>query len=331
MSYTEQLERDTERTRLELANTIEELRDRLTPGEVLDEALDYASDGDVGAFLRNLRRQVVDNPLPAGLMGMGVAWLLVASAFGRGGNGATPGKRAARNGSDIAAGTRARASAVAESARATGADFVDSARATGAGLADSARATGADLAESARATGADLADSARSARDEIAGSTRRSVHDLGNRAAAVRADATNRAIEVVNEIGHSSRAASRAVLDFAHEQPLIIAAAGLVLGAIIGAVLPSTEIEASLIGESSDAAKERLRQAAGEQYAKAKEMAMRTAEAALDGNASGPLSDDGAAKPEFGPGPGYPADAAHASGEPSGEAEQAEHTHGGGG
>ena len=365
MSYTEQLERDTERTRLELADTIEELRYRLTPGEVLDEVLDYASDGDVGDYLRSFKRQIIENPIPLGLMGASIAWLIAASAFGRRGDGRMMRDRVARNAGDIAATARARAGDFAEATRERAGELAEATRAQAGDLVEGAQGTAADLAESARATGADIADSARMA-----------AHDLGDRAAEMRADATNRAVEaaqdaraaaarmgdrmrdaastaganlaaagdsiadhasrsaealggVASDIGRNSRAASRAVYDFAHEQPLIVAAAGLVLGAIIGALLPSTETEDRLIGESSEAAKEKLREMAGEQYAKAKDIAARTAEAALDGTAASEPSAHDAAEPHepagFGPGPG--GHASVESGDHPTRAEEAEHTH----
>ncbi len=370
MSYTEQLERDTERTRLELANTIEQLRDRLTPGQVLDEVLDYASDGDVGDYLRSFKRQIIDNPFPLGLMGASVAWLIVASVFGSKGEGRMMRERVARKAGDLAAEARARGGDFAERAQVTGADLAAGARARAGNLAEGAQATGAGLAESARAAGTDIADSARLA-----------VRDLGERATELRTDARDRATElaqdaraaagrvgdhihdaasragaslaaagdsiadqasrsaeavggVASEIGRNGRAASRAVSDFAHEQPLIVAATGLVLGAIIGALLPSTETEDRLIGDTSDAAKEKLREVAGEQYAKAKDIAVRTAEAALGESGTMASSSHGAVErnelAEFGPGPGDHARAEQASGDHPIGAEEAEHTRAGG-
>jgi hypothetical protein len=135
-------------------------------------------------------------------------------------------------------------------------------------------------------------------------------------------------------IGRNSANASRALVDFGREQPLIVAAAGIVLGAVIGALLPSTQIEDELIGESADSAKERLRVMAGEQYEKVKDVAMRTAEAALDASgvteSSSHQDAEERGRREFGPGPGDHAEAEHASGERSDAAEEAEHTRAGG-
>src|SRR5205823_14300473 len=82
MTYSEQLERDTQSCRDELADTLDELRARMTPGEVVDQLVDYAKDTTGGLFFENLKQQVANNPLPVALMGAGFAWLM----FGKGMN-----------------------------------------------------------------------------------------------------------------------------------------------------------------------------------------------------------------------------------------------------
>ena len=57
MAYSEQLERDTQSCRDQLADTLDELRARMTPGEVVDQLVDYAKDTTGGLFsCANLRR-----------------------------------------------------------------------------------------------------------------------------------------------------------------------------------------------------------------------------------------------------------------------------------
>jgi uncharacterized protein YjbJ (UPF0337 family) len=393
MNYTEQLERETERTRVDLANTVEELRERLTPGEVLDEVIDYASDGEVGAYLRNFRRQVIDNPLPLGLMGVSIAWLVAASAFG--------GRRSGRRMSEASTPTSDRL------ARRAG-DFADAARDNGRAFADRAedfraRASGqardmagrmsnqasnmagrvtdqaSDVAERAADRASDMAGYAADQASDIAGRTAEQAARIAGRASDQMANVAEQASATAARVGErvrsaasvaganltaagdgltdsmrsgaraigdaatgiaqGGRSASRALADLGREQPLLVAATGLVLGALIGALLPSTQFEDELVGETSDAAKERLREVAGEQYEKAKDAAVRTAEAALDASGvtesaheGGKESREGSEKRaphEFGPGPGLQADTEHASGDHSAGAEDAEHTHAG--
>src|SRR5438477_862749 len=83
MAYSEQLERDTQSCRDQLADTLDELRMRMTPGEVVDQLVGYAQDTTGGLFFQHLKRQVANNPLPVALMGAGFAWLM----FGKGING----------------------------------------------------------------------------------------------------------------------------------------------------------------------------------------------------------------------------------------------------
>jgi ElaB/YqjD/DUF883 family membrane-anchored ribosome-binding protein len=79
MLKSELLEREAEARRLELAATFDELRARATPGHVLDQLIDYATEYGGGDFLRNLRDQTVANPLALGLVGAGLAWLMLSS------------------------------------------------------------------------------------------------------------------------------------------------------------------------------------------------------------------------------------------------------------
>ena len=71
MASSEQLEREAEATRARIAETLAELRTRITPGQIVDEAFDYARGSSGGDWVRNLGRQLADNPLPAALMGAG--------------------------------------------------------------------------------------------------------------------------------------------------------------------------------------------------------------------------------------------------------------------
>lgn len=73
-----QLEREAEGRRADLSATLDELRSRITPGQLVDQTLDYAREGNVGEFVRNLARDARDNPLPLALIGAGIAWLMVA-------------------------------------------------------------------------------------------------------------------------------------------------------------------------------------------------------------------------------------------------------------
>src|SRR5205814_2445962 len=77
MAHSEQLERDTQSCRDQLADTLDELRARMSPGEVVDQLVDYAQDTTGGLFFQHLKQQVANNPLPVAVMAAGFAWLMV--------------------------------------------------------------------------------------------------------------------------------------------------------------------------------------------------------------------------------------------------------------
>jgi len=79
-SQSARLEREAEEARWQLTGTLEELCERMTPGRVIDQVIDYAQDSAAAEFLRNLGREVRDNPMPLVLIGIGIAWLMVASS-----------------------------------------------------------------------------------------------------------------------------------------------------------------------------------------------------------------------------------------------------------
>ena len=52
----------------------------MTPGQVIDQLIDYAREGPAAGFGRNFAREIRENPLPLVLIGIGIAWLMVASS-----------------------------------------------------------------------------------------------------------------------------------------------------------------------------------------------------------------------------------------------------------
>jgi len=86
---SEQLEREAEQNRVRLTETLDELRARVTPGQVLDQLIDYFGDGAGGEVVRNFGQQVRRNPLSVAVVGAGLAWLMIGNrpsdpAAGRG-------------------------------------------------------------------------------------------------------------------------------------------------------------------------------------------------------------------------------------------------------
>lgn len=78
----EVIERDLEQTRARLDATIDALQQKLSPGEMIDQAIDYlkqSGGGDMGRTLMETARQ---HPVPVVLTGIGLAWLMAVTARG---------------------------------------------------------------------------------------------------------------------------------------------------------------------------------------------------------------------------------------------------------
>src|SRR3954469_21099667 len=84
MTYAEQLEQETETARANLSNALDELRSKITPGQLIDQLTDGLKDGAPGEFARNLKDQAVKNPLPVAVMGISLAWMMLGSRTGSG-------------------------------------------------------------------------------------------------------------------------------------------------------------------------------------------------------------------------------------------------------
>ena len=72
---TDSLEDKAERHRARVDSTLDELRDRLSIGQFLDEAWAQLREGEGADALKNVGRQARDNPLALGLIGAGLVWL----------------------------------------------------------------------------------------------------------------------------------------------------------------------------------------------------------------------------------------------------------------
>lgn len=74
----ERLEREVDQARVRVGRTLGELSDRLSPGELLDQALGMAREHG-GEFGRNLGAQVKNNPMPMILTSVGISWMMMSS------------------------------------------------------------------------------------------------------------------------------------------------------------------------------------------------------------------------------------------------------------
>jgi hypothetical protein len=75
----EEILAEIEQTRHEMDSTLTAIEQRLTPGQLVDQGIDYLRSSGANEFVQNLGGQVKSNPLPVALVGLGVAWLMASS------------------------------------------------------------------------------------------------------------------------------------------------------------------------------------------------------------------------------------------------------------
>lgn len=105
----EQLERELDEARARLGRTASELSDKLSPGELIDQALGMAREHG-GEFGRNLGSQVKNNPMPMILTSVGLSWMMLSSDHK--GAGHTHGTESTQAGKRAAMGDRVEGAAV---------------------------------------------------------------------------------------------------------------------------------------------------------------------------------------------------------------------------
>lgn len=245
---TAELEREAESARARVADTAESLRNKMTPGQMVDEFTGMLSNGDTGAAFRNLKAQVRDNPLPLALVGVGLAWLML----GQGRTASSSRSRSGRTYSDNDydawndedellpegfADEDPASQIYGALGSGTGYDAGD-----GDGSSLTGRISGA--ASSAMAMAGDALDTAR---DTISGAKHRAERagqKIGKSASGARRGLDRRS----RSAGQAGLHMRDATQDLIEREPLVLAALGLAAGAAIGAMLPRTAVEDETLG-----------------------------------------------------------------------------------
>jgi hypothetical protein len=71
-----EIEREVEATRASVEETVEALKEKMTLGQMVDEAAGYFRTSGGPQIFSNLGNQVRENPLPLALVGFGLVWLM---------------------------------------------------------------------------------------------------------------------------------------------------------------------------------------------------------------------------------------------------------------
>lgn len=257
----ETLEREIEETRADVDHTLEALQAKLSPGQLLDQALGMLREHG-GEFARNLSSSVKQNPIPMLLTGVGLAWLMASQRSTRAGQAHEPlYEPNAYEPPPFDAGDERAYGDYGESGPGMG----ERLKATAAGIGERLGSTASGVGERVSATTAGVRDRLSGTRQRVSGAAGSLSEGMSSAAEGAR----YRARRARDELGR-----------LMEEQPLVLGALGLALGAAIGAALPATEREDRLLGRTSDEAKRRARELGTRQYEQARETARRVAEGA---------------------------------------------------
>ena len=262
-----QIERDIDETRSEMSETLDAISDRVSPDHLKEQAKEQAMDflrGPVADVGSSLLDTVKENPVPALAAALSIGWLVVKSGesdqdrrfeedyYDRYGQYPAPG--------------------YARYARRTGRryEFYNTG-AYGGGTYDTNDDDGRSLADKA-------GEKASQAKDK-AGNL---ASKAGDKASQVVDKAADLADDATDQVQRYGRRASNWLEQQLGESPMLIGAAALAAGALVGLSIPETRREHELMGRQSDRLVEQAKDLADEKIDQAKQVVRKAADEAKD-------------------------------------------------
>lgn len=278
-----QLEQEVEEQRQRIENRIGEIKERLSPGQLVDELLSYTKDGGQH-FAANLGQTVTSNPLPAALLGISLVWLM--SGQGPKLSAPAPAPRyTSRVGDDYpyasVSGRLRRVSHTADDSGKWFSEFEDEGgkrfkaesnelgHRAGEFIDDAGRKFGGFIDETGHRI-QDFRDEAGNRLDEAAGWASQAWHDLRHQVGDALGSVQHQAQNLSSGAQHQTERATRVIMDSFQNQPLVAGALAFAAGAALGAALPHTSQEDSAVGELADEVRGKAIDVASEVYEEGK-------------------------------------------------------------
>ena len=259
-SQQDVIERDLERTRSRMDNRLSELQERLSPGQIVDDLLGYFRGSEGGDFARNLMDSVRNNPLPAALTGIGLTWLMASNPQPRGTvstkEGVSPPRDSRTWTSQEELDLHFRELEQGVSRQTDEDDIayrlrVDEARGKALGVArqpeDTAELFSQRVQQAFTAAGQSIVSGAQDLRD--------SATDAASRLSGSAQSVLQSAGEKLAQSGESARQLSGSLLSTIGDNPVLLGALGLAVGALLGALVPQSDREEAALGEVADEAR----------------------------------------------------------------------------
>ena len=245
------IERDLDQTRSRLGSHLSELQSRLSPGQVVDDAMAYFRGSDGAEFGRNLLASVRNNPLPAAITGIGLAWLMASNPRPNPANAASGFHRDDQDFHTRLRTAERRVARQPDEAEHLYAARLDEARGQALGIArepDDTDQSFGDRVKAALAKGHQAAaDGAQSLR-ETAGDAAGAVGGAFVSAGSMAQSAAQRVGGAISQGGQSAGQAGDSLVATLTANPMLLGALGLAAGALLGSLLPQSEGEEDLLG-----------------------------------------------------------------------------------
>lgn len=234
----EEIERDIERTRAEMSETIDEIGERLNPQRLKDEAIQSVRDNTIGRAEqvvqdatdsakgtgRSMLETIRQNPLPAALAGIGLGWLYMSS----------------KNTSNV----RTIDHIQAEPRRYSGGGYYGGSPRYATSYEHSSQDMGMG---------------------ERAGQVQEKAGEY-----------VEQAQDMAGQLGHQAQYKAQDAYDkfdrLMHESPLVVGAVAIGLGAAVGLAIPETRKENEMMGEARDSLLDTAQQKAQETMHKAEQV-----------------------------------------------------------
>lgn len=306
---TDRIERDIERTRADMSETIEALERKLSPGELFDELWGRVRGGETGSNVADTLR---DHPIPLAMMGLGLGWLAIEKAtesrtdqlrarYGDHGTGTyerAEGRVGPYRGDELdgpGATDRIRdaAGTVKDRVADLAGDAKDRLSSMGESVRDRTPSTGHATHDRAYGIGAGA-----SGPDGASGSDHGSGAGIRDRAADLRDSAGREMHHARDAMQDRGRQVERGLQRMLDDYPLALGAVTFGLGLAAGLSVPSTPAEDRVMGDTADTLKGEVKRTARETAHTAKAVAGEAARAAKSEVDREGMGDDLRAKAE---------------------------------
>lgn len=247
MTQSKQLLREAEAKRAGLAETLGHLKTGVTGQAIAAELTGVARDASL-SLVKTLGESARNNPGAALLIGAGITMLLTKTSGGDVVTAANSALRAAASAGSAAASSVAgtvggAASSVADGLRTT-AGAVKGHHHSPAGTTGDIKGAVSGIANTVKDMGEQTMEATRGVIDQV----RRTAHDGRDAADGLLKEGERRAHEMTEDASRLARDARQSMTKLFEEQPVLVAAVGAAIGALVGAALPLSRAEGEVLG-----------------------------------------------------------------------------------